>query len=231
MAVNNAALAAITPLLVATTKPKAVVKKKIAVEQTVAVAEPRKQSQRLAAKPKRSYAEADLFPALPFEYIAIKKAKSKNDSNTARDKNKKGKKDGSDDNKKAKDKDQAINSNGDIKARPAYKDRPEWGLNRVTISEVDLAIIRDDYAAIRLPGFMVDGKHPKDFSTVKKTCRITNREFDKLNLLKEARKEKLLKKSKANDNEWVAASIIASERFEKAMADRVEAAKDKKASK
>jgi hypothetical protein len=49
--------------------------------------------------------------------------------------------------------------------------------------------------------------------------------------LKEARKEKLLKKSKANDNEWVAASIIASERFEKAMADRVEAAKDKKASK
>jgi len=242
MAVNNAALAAIAPLPVAAVKPKAVAKKKTAVEQTVPVAEPRKQPQRLAAKPKRSYAEADLFPLLPLECSTTKKAKSRKDSKIARDKNSK-KKNGPDGSKEAEDNGQAIdgdgdsdsdgdgNGDGDTKVRPAYKDRPEWGLNRVSISEADLAVIRDDYVFIRLPGFKVNGKHPKEFSEVKKTCRITNREFDKLNLLKEARKEKLLTKGKANDDEWVAASIVASKRLEKTLANMVKTAKENKASK
>ncbi|KAF4629076.1 hypothetical protein G7Y89_g9072 [Cudoniella acicularis] len=65
-------------------------------------------------------------------------------------------------------------ASGRIK-QPPSKERPEYGVHQVSLTETELRVIRPDYDRMRLEVFRNVGPHGK------KSVRITNREFGLLN--------------------------------------------------
>ncbi|KAF8850507.1 hypothetical protein BDZ45DRAFT_809088 [Acephala macrosclerotiorum] len=103
--------------------------------------------------------------------------------------------------------------NSGEKKMPLYKDRKEFGLPSLQMSELELSWIRPFYSYLPRTIF---GKHPNEPI---QPVRITDREFENLNRYRTAHKKKLATLKQGTDA--LAAMPGASRYYEKVMAEAI----------